>query len=679
MELTDRIDVVKGIGEKTEKLFAKLNIFTIEELLEHYPRGYETYGEILSVAQLKIGETAVIEASLVAAPVLRRVRGLTILTCRVRDGSGDIMLTWFNMPFLKNTLKPGVKYLFRGMISRKNSSLTMEQPKILTKEEYFNRKNLLQPIYPLTQGLTNHAVTKAVGQALKETDLTGDYLPYELRRDYNLMDRKAALKEIHFPKGEQTMLAARRRIVFDEFFLFSLAMNQLKTQKEKKVSSFVMKPVEECRRLVGSLPYQLTNAQKKVWQDLQQDFQSGTVANRLIQGDVGSGKTILAILALLMAVKNGFQGALMVPTEVLAQQHFENVKHALEPFGVHIGLLCGSMTAKEKRTVYEGIREQNIDIVIGTHALIQEKVEYKRLGLVITDEQHRFGVRQRQQLAEKGEEPHILVMSATPIPRTLAIILYGDLDLSVLDELPANRLPIKNCVVNENYRPTAYKFIEKETAKGHQAYIICPMVEESENIEAENVIDYTENLRTMLPPYLVVEYLHGKMKPKEKNEIMERFASGEIQVLVSTTVVEVGVDVKNATVMMIENAERFGLAQLHQLRGRVGRGKDQSYCILMSNAENRETKKRLEIMNQSNDGFFIAGEDLKLRGPGDLFGIRQSGMLEFKMADIFNDAAILKEAALAAGRVSEKDIGLMLKKHTGLKNKLLAYGTDLSL
>ncbi|KSV59536.1 ATP-dependent DNA helicase RecG [Acetivibrio ethanolgignens] len=679
MELTDRIDVVKGIGEKTEKLFAKLNIFTIEELLEHYPRGYETYGEILSVAQLKIGETAVIEASLVAAPVLRRVRGLTILTCRVRDGSGDIMLTWFNMPFLKNTLKPGVKYLFRGMISRKNGSLTMEQPKILTKEEYFNRKNLLQPIYPLTQGLTNHAVTKAVGQALKETDLTGDYLPYELRRDYNLMDRKAALKEIHFPKGEQTMLAARRRIVFDEFFLFSLAMNQLKTQKEKKVSSFVMKPVEECRRLVGSLPYQLTNAQKKVWQDLQQDFQSGTVANRLIQGDVGSGKTILAILALLMAVKNGFQGALMVPTEVLAQQHFENVKHALEPFGVHIGLLCGSMTAKEKRTVYEGIREQNIDIVIGTHALIQEKVEYKRLGLVITDEQHRFGVRQRQQLAEKGEEPHILVMSATPIPRTLAIILYGDLDLSVLDELPANRLPIKNCVVNENYRPTAYKFIEKETAKGHQAYIICPMVEESENIEAENVIDYTENLRTMLPPYLVVEYLHGKMKPKEKNEIMERFASGEIQVLVSTTVVEVGVDVKNATVMMIENAERFGLAQLHQLRGRVGRGKDQSYCILMSNAENRETKKRLEIMNQSNDGFFIAGEDLKLRGPGDLFGIRQSGMLEFKMADIFNDAAILKEAALAAGRVSEKDIGLMLKKHTGLKNKLLAYGTDLSL
>lgn len=679
MELTDRIGVVKGIGEKTEKLFAKLNIFTIEELLEHYPRGYESYGEILSIAQLKIGEIGVIEASLVAAPALRRVRSLTILTCRVRDGSGDIMLTWFNMPFLKNTLKPGVKYLFRGMISRKNGSLTMEQPQILTKEEYFNKKNLLQPIYPLTKGLTNHTVTKAVGQALKETDLTGDYLPYELRREHELMDRKAALKEIHFPKGEKTMLKARRRIVFDEFFLFSLAMNQLKTQKEKRVSSFVMKPAEECENLISSLPYQLTNAQKRVWQELKADFEGGTTANRLIQGDVGSGKTILAILALLMTVKNGFQGALMVPTEVLAQQHFENVRRILEPFGVHTGLLCGSMTVKEKRTVYEGIKKQDIDIVIGTHALIQEKVEYKSLGLVITDEQHRFGVRQRQQLAEKGAEPHIVVMSATPIPRTLAIILYGDLDLSVLDELPANRLPIKNCVVNENYRPTAYKFIEKETAKGHQAYIICPMVEESESMEAENVIDYTENLRTMLPPYLVIEYLHGKMKPKEKNEIMERFASGQIQVLVSTTVVEVGVDVKNATVMMIENAERFGLAQLHQLRGRVGRGENQSYCILMSNVENKETKKRLEIMNQSNDGFFIAGEDLKLRGPGDLFGIRQSGMLEFKMADIFNDAAILKEASMAAGRISKKDIGLMLKKHKALKDKLLVYGTDLSL
>ena len=679
MELTDQIGIIKGIGEKTEKLFAKLNIFTIEELLEHYPRNYETYGEINAVARLRSGEAAVIEVSLVAVPVLRKVRGLTIVSCRARDMSGDIMLTWFNMPFLKNSLKPGVRYLFRGQISRKQGMLTMEQPKLLTKEEYFNRKEALQPVYPLTQGLTNNAITKAVGQALKELDLKEDYLPLELRKKYGLLERKAALREIHFPKGQKTMLEARKRLVFDEFFLFSLAMSQLKQDKDQKQSSFSMESSKDCAMLEQSLPYQLTKAQKRVWQELQEDFQKGTVANRLIQGDVGSGKTILAVLALLMTVKNGYQGALMVPTEVLAQQHFETIKRLLEPFSVRTALLCGSMTAKEKREVYAGLKKQEIDIVVGTHALIQEKAEYSKLALVITDEQHRFGVRQRQLLAEKGEEPHILVMSATPIPRTLAIILYGDLDLSILDELPANRLPIKNCVVNENYRPTAYRFIEKETAKGRQAYVICPMVEESEAIEAENVIDYTENLRTLLPPYLVIEYLHGKMKPKEKNEIMERFAAGEIQVLVSTTVVEVGVDVPNATVMMIENAERFGLAQLHQLRGRVGRGKEQSYCILMSNAENKETKQRLEIMNQSNDGFFIASEDLKLRGPGDLFGIRQSGLLEFKLADIFNDAAILKEAAEAAAQIKEKDVSLMLKKHRGLKDKLRAYGTDLSL
>lgn len=679
MELRDSIGVVKGIGEKTEKLFARLDVFTIEELLEHYPRNYETYGDLLSVANVKMGETCVIEASLVALPAVRKVRGLTILSCRARDDSGDIMLTWFNMPFLKNTLKLGVKYLFRGPVSKRNGSLTMEQPKVLTKEEYYNRKNLLQPVYPLTQGLTSLAVAKAVGQALKETDLTGDYLPLEIRKKYNLIERRAALREIHFPRGQASMLKARKRIVFDEFFLFSLAMAQLKKEKGKKNSSFLMKDTRECEELLADLPYELTDAQKRVWQEIRTDFLGGNMTSRLIQGDVGSGKTILAVLALLMTVKNGFQGALMVPTEVLAQQHFDTLNRLLEPFSIHTALLCGSMTAKEKKAVYEGLKSQEIQIVVGTHALIQEKVQYKNLALVITDEQHRFGVRQRQTLAEKGKEPHVLVMSATPIPRTLAIILYGDLDLSVIDELPASRLPIKNCVVNENYRPTAYRFIEKETAKGRQAYVICPMVEESEAVEAENVIDYTEQLRTMLPAYLVIEYLHGKMKPKEKNNIMERFARGEIHILVSTTVVEVGVDVPNASVMMIENAERFGLAQLHQLRGRVGRGKEQSYCILMSSAQNKETRRRLEILNQSNDGFYIASEDLKLRGPGDLFGIRQSGMLEFKMADVFNDAAILKEAAEAAAGITQKEMGLMLKKYEGLRQKLETYGTDLSL
>jgi ATP-dependent DNA helicase RecG len=401
--------------------------------------------------------------------------------------------------------------------------------------------------------------------------------------------------------------------------------------------------------------------------------------NRLIQGDVGSGKTIIAVLALLLNAKNGHQGAIMVPTEVLAKQHMESFCELLEPYGVKVELLIGSMTAKEKRVVYKKLKDHEVDIVIGTHALIQEKVEYDDLAMVITDEQHRFGVKQRENFAGKGEDVHILVMSATPIPRTLAIILYGDLDLSIIDELPGERLPIKNCVVNTGYRPSAYRFIEKQIKEGRQAYVICPMVEESESIEAENVMDYTEQLRANLPLETNIEYLHGKMKAKEKNNIMERFAAGEIQVLVSTTVVEVGINVPNATVMMIENCERFGLAQLHQLRGRVGRGKYQSYCIFMTGHESKETKERMDIMGKTNDGFVIAEKDLKLRGPGDLFGIRQSGLLEFKMADVFQDASILKDAYEAAEEISKAEVLDMYKKYEGLQKKIKMYTSDLSL
>ena len=397
--------------------------------------------------------------------------------------------------------------------------------------------------------------------------------------------------------------------------------------------------------------------------------------NRLIQGDVGSGKTIIAVLALLRAAENGFQGALMVPTEVLARQHFESITQMFEEYGIGVRaiLLTGSMTQKEKRLAYEAIESHRADIIVGTHALIQEKVVYDKLALVITDEQHRFGVGQRQMLGSKGEEPHVLVMSATPIPRTLAIILYGDLDISVIDELPANRLPIKNCVVGTGYRENAYKFIAKEVAAGRQAYVICPMVEASEMIEGENVIDYTETLRRNLPPSICVEYLHGKMKPKEKNALMERFAAGEIQVLVSTTVIEVGINVPNATVMMIENAERFGLAQLHQLRGRVGRGGHQSYCIMVSGNDRPETMERLDILNRSNDGFYIASEDLKLRGPGDIFGVRQSGDMEFKLADIFTDAAVLKSASEEADRLLADDPELSQEENRELKSRLDAY------
>lgn len=679
MRFEEEITAVKGIGEKTQKGLAKLEIFTVQDLIEHYPRNYDVYGEIRSIQSLQEDETAVIEVSVVALPQKRKVRNLTLVQCRVGDSTGTILLTWFNMPFVMNQLKMGSKYLFRGKVVRKNGLLQMDQPVFLTKENYENNKYVMQPIYGLTFGITNNVIKKAVVQALKNAEFEKDYLPVELRKECRLIEYKSAIQKIHFPKNQQEMLEARRRIVFDEFFLFNLALNYLKKQKAVKISNFQMKAAKECEDMIAGLPYQLTNAQMKVWKAIEQDLCSNQQMNRLVQGDVGSGKTVVAALALLQTAVNGFQGCMMVPTEVLAKQHLESLEEILEPFGIKVGLLVGSMTAKEKRLMYAQIKENEVQIVVGTHALIQEKVEYANLGLVVTDEQHRFGVKQREALSNKGKEPHILVMSATPIPRTLALILYGDLDVSTIDELPSNRLPIKNCVVNTNYRPKAYEFIAKEIAAGRQAYVICPMVEESENMEAENVVDYTEKLAHELPPAYVVAYLHGKMKPKEKNEIMERFARGDIHVLVSTTVIEVGVNVPNATVMMIENAERFGLAQLHQLRGRVGRGGHQSYCIFINGSNSKESQKRLEVLNHSNDGFHIANEDLKLRGPGDMFGIRQSGMLEFKLADIYKDADILMLANEVSKRFEEDQVKLMLKKYEALRKKMELYADEIFL
>ncbi|HEX3021743.1 MAG TPA: ATP-dependent DNA helicase RecG [Lachnospiraceae bacterium] len=673
MDLTDRINVIKGIGDKTEKNFNKLGIFTVRDILEYYPRAYDIYGRLMNITDIEEGEMAVFEAYLYQNVEVKKVRNLTILSCRVKDSTGSIGLTWFNMPFLRNSLKCGNYYIFRGKVVRKNGVLTLEQPQILSKEEYYNRKDVLQPIYPLTNGVTNNMIQKAVSNVLESIELTGDFLPVDIRKENDLVDHKFAVKQIHFPKDKEQMLKARRRIVFDEFFLFTLALSYMKDSKSRKGRKEPYQEGSLSNSIIESLPYQLTGAQLRTLKEIQHDMCSGVVMNRLVQGDVGSGKTILAALALAMNKENGFQGTLMVPTEVLAKQHLESLTELYEPYGIRCLLLTGSMTAKEKRIAYERIQNQDVDVIIGTHALIQEKVNYAKLGLVITDEQHRFGVKQREALSGKSKDPHVLVMSATPIPRTLAIILYGDLDISIVDELPANRLPIKNCVVNTDYRNTAYRFLEKEVQQGRQAYIICPMVEESESIEAENVIEYTLKLREALPPSIRVEYLHGKMKPKEKNEIMEKYAANEIQVLVSTTVIEVGVNVPNATVMMIENAERFGLAQLHQLRGRVGRGKYQSYCILVSGSRSKETKERLEILNQSNDGFFIAGEDLKLRGPGDLFGIRQSGDMEFKMGDIYNDASILKAANESAQKLTLEEIRKLCMKNDRLNHILEGY------
>ena len=679
MELNESIRTIKGIGEKSEKLFNKLGINTVEELLSFYPREYDIFGSIEPVGSASEGKTIIVEVSLTARPQLLKRKNLNIIQCRVRDASGSIMVAWFNMQFLMKTLHMGTKYILRGSVVNRNGMLEIRQPKILSRQEYANMTGKLQPVYPLTAGLTNNAVAKAVAGALSAADLNGDYLPVDIRKRYNLVMWKQAVHAIHFPKNKNECIEARRRLVFDEFFLFALAMNQLKKTKHIKKSNFTMNDYTVVEKLIKNLPYELTDGQKKAWDEIKEDISSGNVMNRLIQGDVGSGKTIISVLILVLAVSNGYQGAIMVPTEVLAKQHFDTFTELLKDFDVNIGLLIGSLSAAAKRKVYQQLEDGDIDIIIGTHALIQDGVKFKNLAVVVTDEQHRFGVRQRETLSSKGNEPHMLVMSATPIPRTLAIILYGDLDVSVIDVLPTGRLPIKNCVVGTNYRTQAYNFIKQEVDTGHQVYVICPMVEESENMEAENVTDYTETLRQKMTPDIKIECLHGKMKPAIKNEIMERFAAHDIDILVSTTVIEVGINVPNATVMMIENAERFGLAQLHQLRGRVGRGSLQSYCIFMAGNTSKETMERLSILGESNDGFYVAEQDLKMRGPGDFFGIRQSGELDFKLADIYQDAEILKAANEAAGMFEVEDISLLCKKYDKLREKISSYAGDVSL
>ncbi|MDD6548338.1 ATP-dependent DNA helicase RecG [Blautia massiliensis (ex Durand et al. 2017)] len=670
---------LKGVGEKTEKLFQKIGITTAEELLRYYPRTYDIYEEPVEIASAEEDKTVSIRATITTGIYINQIRNLQVLTTTVADASGRLPVAWFNAPYLRGTLKKGSVFILRGKIIRKKGRPQMEHPEIFTPAAYEEIIHSMQPVYGLTKGLSNKMITKLVHQILDTRPLHGEYLPEEIRERYQLADVNYAIRTIHFPKNMQELLTARKRLVFDEFLLFVLAIQLLKEKTEEAPNTFPMKPVWTTEEIIEGLPYDLTGAQKNVWHEIERDLSGHKLMSRLVQGDVGSGKTVIAFLAMVLSAENGFQSALMVPTEVLANQHYEGFLRLMEEQNIascHPVLLTGSTTARQKREIYQKIADGEVNVIIGTHALIQEKVEYKNLGLVITDEQHRFGVRQREALTTRGNPPHVLVMSATPIPRTLAIILYGDLDISIIDELPAKRLPIKNCVVGTSYRPKAYSFIEKQVQMGRQAYVICPMVEESEGLEAENVTDYARKLQEILPGEIKVEILHGKMKPKEKNRIMEAFASGEIQVLVSTTVVEVGVNVPNATVMMVENAERFGLAQLHQLRGRVGRGEHQSYCIFIQGNNEENTSKRLKILNESNDGFYIAGEDLKLRGPGDLFGIRQSGLMEFKIGDIYNDAGILKNASEAAGEILALDFDLILPQHKALKEHLKGYMSE---
>lgn len=650
------IKEIKGIGEKTQKLFEKVGVSTVGDLIRYYPRGYDVYEDAVSVSEVEEGRTQTITGTVYGRIQVSGSRSMQVTTLYVKDLTGTIKVIWFRMPFLRNTLAKAGVITLRGRVVRKRDGLVMEHPEIFyPSEKYKEKLNTLQPIYGLTAGLSNNVVSKAVKQALDGLDLTREFLPDKIRMRYGLAEYNFAIRGVHFPEDKEVFYHARERLVFDEFLAFILTLQKLKDKNEKLENEYVISKKTEVEEFIRRLPYRLTNAQRKVWEEIASDMASDTTMSRLVQGDVGSGKTIVAVLALLNTAWNGYQGAMMAPTEVLARQHYESITRLFEEYDIRIKveLLTGSMTAKEKRRAYDRIECGYAKIIIGTHALIQDRVNYDCLALVVTDEQHRFGVKQRETFAKKGRVPHVLVMSATPIPRTLAIILYGDLDISVIDELPANRLPIKNCVVDTSYRKTAYSFMRKQVAEGRQCYIICPMVEESEHLEVENVIDYASALQEEMGEEINVSYLHGKMKQTEKDDIMERFGKNEIQILVSTTVIEVGIDVPNATVMMIENSERFGLAQLHQLRGRVGRGKHQSYCIFMTGSKSKETKERLDILNKSNDGFKIASEDLRLRGPGDLFGIRQSGLMDFRLGDIYQDARILQMANEAADTLTE--------------------------
>ena len=673
MRETERIGSLKGIGEKTEQLFNRVGVKNVGDILRYYPRGFEIFDDPVPIGSVEEGRVSTVAGSVFGRIQVSGNQRMQVTALYLKDLTGTLKVVWFRMPFLRNTLGKGGVIILRGRVVRKKEELVMEHPEIYYPSvKYEEKLHTMQPVYPLTAGLTNNAVIKAVRQAISCVRLKTDILPGEMSVKYHFMPYEEAVRNMHFPEDKEYFAAARERFVFEEFLVFILSLRRLKETENRAKNSFIFADQEKIGKFLKALPYRLTDAQMKVWNEIKADMQGEHVMSRLVQGDVGSGKTVVAFLALLLSGLNGYQGALMAPTEVLARQHYENISDMLKDYNLPLKaeLLTGSMTAAQKRSAYERIQSGEASIIIGTHALIQEKAVYKELALVVTDEQHRFGVRQREALAGKGTMPHILVMSATPIPRTLAIILYGDLDISVIDEMPKNRLPIKNCVVDTGYREKAYAFMKKQVAQGHQCYVICPMVEESESLDAENVMDYSQTLQEEMGDTVRVGYLHGKMKQKEKDEIMDAFGRNEIQILVSTTVVEVGIDVPNATVIMIENAERFGLAQLHQLRGRVGRGKHQSYCIFMSASKSDETKERLDILNHSNDGFFIAGEDLRLRGPGDLFGIRQSGILDFKVADVFQDAKTLKAASEEAGEILKDDPELEQPCHLELKKHI---------
>ena len=644
--MSNSVRSIKGIGEKSEKLLGKLHIETVDQLAHHYPRCYMTYPDPVPVSDIRVGVRCSVTAVIDSPIHLRSYGKRKVCTCLAADQTGSLFLRWFNMPYLKNSLRQGDRYVFTGIPVFKDGRVMMEQAEYCSEQAYPARTETFQPVYPLTAGLSNTLVRKSL-KTLFETYKAEEYLPDHVRQYYGLMEEDQALYTVHFPESAQVLEEARNRIIFDEFFRFFGALSMVRDREEKALNHHIIPMDDRVRSFIDQLPFRLTGAQQSALADIREDLSGTTAMNRLVQGDVGSGKTIIAIIVMYACAMAGGQAVMMAPTEVLASQHYETVSRALNDKGIRIALLTGHSRAGEKRRILEGCRTGEIQIVVGTHAVLEDDLAFRDLALVITDEQHRFGVRQRSRLTAKGRHPHVLVMSATPIPRTLAIILYRGLDVSIMREGPASRLPIRNSVVGEAWRPSAWNFMKKQVSLGHQCYVICPMIAGDEDTGLQNVEEYTERLQAAMPASIKTASLNGRMKSEEKNETMEAFAAGQIDILVSTTVIEVGIDVPNATVMMIENADRFGLAQLHQLRGRVGRGKDQSYCIFMSGTEDQDAMKRLDIIGHSNDGFEIADQDLKLRGPGDFFGTRQSGTMQFALGDIYANADIMKKASEA--------------------------------
>lgn len=659
LNIEDSIINIKGIGEKTLPSYEKLGINTVDDLIHYYPRNYIRYEKISSSNDFKVNEVCAFRAFVSARPLTKRIRHLNITSVSLVSDGVLITATWFRMPFLSQMLTAGKCYVFRGKLTGQGDHYHIEQAQIFSEQQYEEIEDKIAPVYSLTKGLSNNAISKSVKNAFEYTD----------KEQY-----EDDLYEMHFPTDAESLYRVRQKLVFDEFLLFVLRLRLLRGTNEQTKNNFNMIEVAQTNRLIEKLPYSLTSAQLRVWEEVKNDLCSSYSMSRLVQGDVGCGKTIIAILAAVMTACNGYQAAVMAPTEILATQHFELFCKIIKDnnLDIPVVLLTGSVSESKKKVIRKQILDSEIKIIIGTHALIQEKVEYSNLALVVTDEQHRFGVCQRESLAQKNlnDSVHVLVMSATPIPRTLAIILYGDLHVSVIDEVPAHKLPIKNAVVGEKYRKKAYELIENEIRAGRQCYIICPLVEESEGLSAKDVISHTEHLQSVFPDDIRIGCLYGKMKPKDKQKVMDDFADNNIQILVSTTVVEVGVNVPNATVMLVEDADRFGLATLHQLRGRIGRGEYQSYCIFMSSSDSKKTMERLEILRKTNDGFKIAQEDFKQRGPGDLFGIRQSGDMQFKLADIYTDSSLLQSASIKADNIMKEDPLLQSDKYSYLRKQL---------